>query len=458
MKNTIRSVVENKKDLLFVAGHVLMGIVAAIFPLIVPLFITLVVLLYIFRYSWGEKAKLNTIIFISYLTGLEILYRSSGVTFLPFELSKYVQVCFILANLIITRKWFKSNIGVFIIVLWLPSLIVFPPDEYKYVVFNSGGIFALALLISFTAYQKITFSDFTKILKAFIFAAVSFGTYITIKTPELSELEFGLGASSTAAGGFGSNQVATILGAAICFGVIMVDQKVYIFNRVMTLGLLLYFGLRALLTFSRGGIIGLVISVIISFLVYKKLQQSNLVKLIIFFSAAVVIFLAVNVFTGGQLLLRYQGETEATVSGDREKDANVLLSGRQTLGQVDLAIWLDNFLLGVGPGHTQFIRYKYGVYDDAPPHTEATRLLSENGIFGLAINLILIFWPVYVLSKTPDKNIKFLKCMLFILAYTTTFHSAMRTGISPLFYGLASMNIYLPYTGKRSVKQFSLQN
>jgi O-antigen ligase len=155
----------------------------------------------------------------------------------------------------------------------------------------------------------------------------------------------------------------------------------------------------------------------------------------------VVVFLVTNAITNGQLLLRYKGETTGTLAGSKEKNLESLSSGRNNYAEVDIYMWLDNLILGVGPGNVQFLRYKYALYDEAPPHTEATRLLAENGIFGLIINLILIFWPVYVISRTPNRDMKFIKCILFIFAYITTFHSATRTGLTPLLYGLASMDI-----------------
>ncbi|MEO7767235.1 MAG: O-antigen ligase family protein, partial [Ferruginibacter sp.] len=281
--------------------------------------------------------------------------------------------------------------------------------------------------------------------------SICFVTFITIRTPDFSDIEFNLGANNETAGGFGTNQVATLLGAAICLLIIMIDQRQYLFNRIVTLTMTLYFTLRALLTFSRGGLIGVLISVLVSYIFFKNLKQRDIIKFIVIAIFSVVIFFATNQLTGGQLLLRYEGETAGTISGSREKDANVLLSGRATYAEIDIDLWFDNLILGVGPGNSQFMRYKYGVFDEAPPHTEATRLLGENGIFGLAINLILIIWPIFIVYRTPDKSIRFIKSILFIFAYATTFHSVMRTGITPLFYGLASMKIIFPDEDNRPV-------
>jgi O-antigen ligase len=431
----------SKKDVYLIVIHILFGFIAVAFPVFVPVLFVSVACLYLLKYSDNDSNKFQVLIFISYLTGLEILNRSISSSFLPYEIAKYIQIVLILINIIIARTWFNSFVGILIIILMLPSLILFPANLYKYFVFNSLGILTLGFVIAFTAYQKISIEHFTKILKAFLFPCITFVTLITLKTPVFSEIDFGLGASFETSGGFGSNQVATLLGGSICFLVIMLDQKYYIGNRLITLGLILYFTLRAFLTFSRGGVIGMVLSVFLSFIFFRKIKQSSVIKLVVVAAGLLIIFIVSNNITGGMLLLRYQGETTGTLSGARDKNIESLSSGRNNYAKVDMSMWVDNLILGVGPGNDQFLRFKYGLYDEGAPHTEATRLLAENGIFGLFINLLLLFWPVYIISRTPDRNMKFIKCMLFMFAYATTFHSAMRTGLTPLFYGLASMDI-----------------
>lgn len=440
----LNRVADKKRELYLIIFHVSLGIVAALLPIVVPFYILGVIFLYLFKYGIGDVTKINTIIFISYLTGIEILYRVSGVSFLPYEISKYIQICFIIWNIIISRTWFKSIVGLLIVLLLLPSVIIYPPPEYKYFVFTTMGMFALGLLIAFAAYTEISFKNFLNILKAFLYTSITFVSFITIKTPAFSDIEFELGANNETSGGFGTNQVATIIGAALCLFIIMIDQRHYLYNRVITIITVIYFALRGLITFSRGGIIGVAISVIISFILYKKLKQKNIVQLAVLSVATTVIFILTNNLTGGLLLLRYQGETPGTLSGNRVKDANVLASGRTIYAEVDIELFMNHPFLGIGPGNSQFQRYKYNVYDEAAPHTEATRLLGENGLFGLGVNLILILWPVYVITKTPERSIRFIKSILFLFAYATTYHSAMRTGITPLFYGIASMNINFP--------------
>ncbi|MEO7960932.1 MAG: O-antigen ligase family protein [Ginsengibacter sp.] len=430
-----------KNDFYLIGIHVLIGIVAVVFPLLISIIIVSAVLFYVLSYASRDESKLNALIFISYLTALETLYRATGVSFLPYETSKYLQVGLILVNLLFTRSKLKSYVGIVIILLLFPSSILFPSDTYSSFVFSTLGMVVLGLFTSFTAYQKIAFADFVKISKAFLLPCISFITLITIKTPKLSEIEFTLRANSETTGGFGSNQVATLLSAGICLIIILIDKKEYIGNRMITLGLMIYFFLRTFLSFSRGGVVGLFLSIFLSYALYKKVKRSVLVKFGFGMVLLVTIFVITNNITGGKLLLRYEGETAGTLAGSKKKDIKTISSGRTDYASVDLYIWLDNPLFGVGPGHSQFIRYKYGMFTEGAAHSEATRLLAENGIFGLFINFILLLWPVYIIYKTRNRDIKFIKTMLFAFAYATTFHSAMRTGISPLFYALASMNL-----------------
>jgi Lipid A core - O-antigen ligase and related enzymes len=432
----------DKTEAYLVGIHILFGFIAVFARSFVPVLFVLVSLLYVVRYARHDYNKYRLLVFASYLMGLEILNRSVGTTFLPYEVGKYVQIGFIIVNIIIARTWFTSIIGIFIILLILPSFIIFQPALIKNLIFNTLGMMTLGFMIAFTAYQKISVENLSNILKAFLLPCITFVTYITLKTPDYSTIDFTLSSSVETSGGFGSNQVATLLGAGICFMVLLLDQKYYIGNRLITIGLLVYFTLRAFLTFSRGGIIGMVLSVLLAFIFFRKIKQSSVIKLLLLTAGFVIIFIISDNITGGQLLLRYQGETSATLSGNREKNLETLSSGRNNIAAIDIAMWLDNFIIGVGPGNLQFLRYKYGDYEDQlPPHTEQTRLLAENGIFGLVINIIIILWPIHIIWRTRDRNMKFIKCMLFIFAYATMFHSAIRTGLTPLLYGLASMDI-----------------
>ena len=443
----------HKKEFYLVALHILIGLIATVIPQLVPILMVSAIVTYVVVYAKKDRNKFYVLLFISYTTGMEILYRAGGIYFLPYEFVKYLQIGFILLNIFMAGTRFNSIIGILILFLLLPSLILFPPNFYKHFIFTSLGIGALGFLIAFTGFQKIAWADFAQLLKAFLYPCISFAAYISIKTPDFSKIEFSLGATSETTGGFGSNQVATLLGAGICLLIILLDRKTYMVSRILTFGILLYFTLRGLLSFSRGGMVGMLVSVLLSYLFFKKIKQADLLKLGLISIAFTGVFILTNNITDNILLQRYQGETTATLSGAREIDLETLSSGRLNYATIELVAWYNNIIFGVGPGNMQYASYKYGLSeDDDASHTEATRLLAENGIFGLLINLILIFWPIYIIRKTTDRELKFIKSVLFIFGYATTFHASIRTGMTPLFYALASMDIK-PSTMVNSLKK-----
>jgi hypothetical protein len=429
------------KDLNLFIIHIAIGLVAAIGGDGIVSASIIFALLYYFR-GGNIDNKVFTLQVISYITSMEVLYRATGMTIFPYELSKYTQILLVFYSVLIAGTRFTNSTGIIIVLLTLPSLILFEYSLFKYLIFNSFGIVSLGILLGYCGNSKVKFEDFLKIGKFFLLPAISYLVFVTIKAPNIDEINFELGANFEASGGFGSNQVSTLFSAAAIFLIIFLMEKKQFVNRTIDLIIFLYSILRTFLTFSRGGMVSLVLSFILSYFLFKKISDRQIKYVIIGIGLFIGIAFYANRLTNGFLLLRYEGETAGTLSGNAEKDSKSISSGRTTYTETDIKTWKDNPILGVGPGWVQFVRFKYGVDDSSAPHTEATRLLAENGIFGLIINIILLVWPIYVVTNEKRKDIKFIKSVLFLFAYSTTFHSAMRTGISPLFYGLASLNIF----------------
>ena len=69
------------------------------------------------------------------------------------------------------------------------------------------------------------------------------------------------------------------------------------------------------------------------------------------------------------------------------QEANI--TGRAKIMAIDLEIFRDNFLMGVGPGAARDLRWRYGYGTVVGAHSEFTRMLAEHGLFGL-ISLLSI--------------------------------------------------------------------
>ena len=66
------------------------------------------------------------------------------------------------------------------------------------------------------------------------------------------------------------------------------------------------------------------------------------------------------------------------------------LTGRALIYEIDLNIFFDHILTGVGPGQAKDLRQVYGYGKRVAAHTEYSRMLAEHGILGL-FSLFILF-------------------------------------------------------------------
>jgi O-antigen ligase len=198
-----------------------------------------------------------------------------------------------------------------------------------------------------------------------------------------------------------------------------------------------------LLTFSRGGIVVAGIASLIMIIYYNITYiRKNFTRVagiaMISIIGALVTFSAVNRISGGLLLLRYQGETEGTLAGSKEKTFDVIVTNRASILEGDIDLFLENPLLGVGVGASRFLR-KSG--EDEPAHVEFSRLLADHGFLGLLYFIFIIVLFNKNLARHRNSADRGLLIAFFLIAMLTSFHAAMRTYVSPVFYLLSYMSI-----------------
>uniref|UniRef100_UPI002714BFA8 O-antigen ligase family protein n=1 Tax=Cecembia rubra TaxID=1485585 RepID=UPI002714BFA8 len=251
-------------------------------------------------------------------------------------------------------------------------------------------------------------------------------------------------------GEFGSNQVSTAfgLGLLLSFYLWLAGYSIS-GNRWLDIIITMLFTFQGLLSFSRGGMIGGALGIIIVLLFMARVSKKSVAyfhfKKVKRYFFPVLFFLGVSIFfankvTGGILFLRYQGETAGTLSGKREKDLNLITTGRLDLFLSDLELVEEYGIFGVGAAASKYLReYHTGV----SAHVESSRLLAEHGVLGFLflIGVLILFFKVY---KNPNDNLY--KSILFaflVVGWYTTFHAATRTYITPLLMGLST--IYIVY-------------
>jgi hypothetical protein len=107
---------------------------------------------------------------------------------------------------------------------------------------------------------------------------------------------------------------------------------------------------------------------------------------------------------------------------------------------IDLEIFLDNVIIGVGPGISAEMRADYGYGSVVASHSEFTRILAEHGLFGLLglCSLVILSYREFLNHKKEEKYI--LTCFTS-MAILTMLHSAMRLAMPGFIFGFGFIKL-----------------
>lgn len=420
------------------------GMVAMVFPV----FFLLMFIDVIYRLDRGNRAGFYAL----YIMGFEMIYRMAGAPY-SWELGKYLSIIILITGLIISKRKFIAWPFVLMLVLLIPAffLVEGNPDKSmrSMILFNASG--PLSLVFAGLYFYKRPFfeEDFFTRLRFAVLPAFTMVAGLTL-VANISSLEFtSMQSSAQAAGGFGPNQVSTVLGWFILLVMLYkVNGKNITPYNWLDWVLLFYLVLRALITFSRGGVFGSVLAllgaIVVLYYSYNSFREKvrkaipYVIMGIVFF---VGVFLYANKLTNNYLLYRYQGKSTVEVVSGRSMGDKSMLSGRDELLQAEIDVFLENPILGVGFGMGESYRSRrFG--QAAASHTEYTRLLSEHGLFGvffILVGMIILPFLYFYHAKHPVNKCFFIA--FFLLSIFTMFHGAMRLALPGVLMGAAFMRI-----------------
>ena len=435
----IEKIIHN--SIIFVGIHILIGYLCtfSFFPKIYTMFIFLIAIYQIiFKKNKDEEAFL----FAAYLAAGEVLLRMTDGIIL-YETGKYGVILLLVLGVFVGKFKQKFSVSLAFYLLLLLLGIVFtrvPEGEYirKAIAFNLSGPFVLGIAGLYFYKRNITKQNLMNALFFMILPLFSMVTYLYFKTPDLKDIVFRGSANFAASGGFGPNQVATALGLGVFIISILILLKKRITGYILLdVFVLLYFVYRALLTFSRGGLITGVIALICFSLFYTLYKKISLTSFITYVGIVIVFTIGIWLFTsnitGGMLDNRYAGKN---ASGVQKED---LSSGRVAILNEQIASFVEN-PLGIGVGNGKYKRQGVIGHVTAASHNEVGRLLEEHGFIGLIILLLLLGLPLLNFWKGDNYNRAFTTAF-YILWFLTINHSAMRIAFPGFIYGLSLLNI-----------------
>ena len=369
----------------------------------------------------------------AYIVGSEVLWRATGVAIF-YEFGKYA-VALLMFLVSMTRTNRSLNLAaVSYFLLLLPSTVwtfTETPDLRQVQRILSGQLSGpLCLMGCWLAFSRVSIlqSDLVNILRSTLAPILSLAALCTFSTVSAREITFNTESNFVTSGGWGPNQVSISLGlGAMCAFLILLLGKDRRLGKLLLLCAVVGLSTTCLLTFSRSGMAAAVMAVVIAspFLIRDSRKSVILVVSLVLiytvFSSLVIPFL--DEFTGGKFTRRFT-DTD--------------LTGRDSLMWAELQVWMNNPVLGVGPGLAK--RYKTEAMF-AGTHSEVTRMLAEHGLFGLASLVLLVSSLGLNILRARGPEARFLITTLAMWAILIMTSNGMRNASAGFFFGLSCLTI-----------------
>ena len=378
----------------------------------------------------------------AYVIGFEVFSRMTGGVGFSYEFAKFAVIGFLLLGMFYRGFNIKSWPYVLFIFLLMPAVLVtavlinYDTTFLSTVTFNLSGPVCLGVSALYCYDRKITAENFNHILNACLYPIVAMTVYLYFYTPDIRDVITGTQSNFEASGGFGPNQVATVLG----LGMFLLFARLFLFKnkliQLIDLGLIGLLGYRAFVTFSRGGVlVALICAVIFLFIYARNVTNKERVKVFskVAIVAGVCIFtwLITSVFTSGLIDKRYANQDAA---GREKADVS---TGRAQLIQGELDAFKKSPFVGIGVGRSKEVHAeKLGIV--SATHNEISRMLSEHGILGVIALIILLLTPV--IFRLRDRSNLYLFSFLAFW-FLTINHSSMRIAAPAFIYGLSVLSI-----------------
>jgi len=433
---------ETSQYLKFVIIHLLIGLAVFLVPPISKVYAVTIILVG-FRYVILRKNANNEALYVAaYIVGAEVFLRMTQGNFFE-QFAKYGVIGVLIIGMM--YRGFSKNATLYWIfgLLLIPGVVLsfftlnFETDIRKAITFNIIGPITLMISAIYCYQRRISFDQIKRIIDMLAYPLIATVVYMYLYTPSVKDVVTNTESNFETSGGFGPNQVSTILGLGIFLffvKIVLISKTAWIRNINILFFVIITF--RGIVTFSRGGVIAgllMIIIVVVLLLFYtKSYVKSKIIMLVVFgFFALSGIWAYSSMQTSGLIDKRYANQD----ARGREKASK--LTGRERLIESEFNMFLDNPIFGIGVGKNKEYRLETtGI--DAASHNEITRMLAEHGMFGLFGLIILLITPM-VLYLNNKQNIFVFSFVVFWLL--TINHAAMRLAAPAFVYALSLLKV-----------------
>ncbi len=380
------------------------------------------------HYALNGRQVVRVVYVAVYLSGAEVLWRMANAQ-VPWEFAKYAITGLFLLTLLRSNQLRGPLLPLLYLLLLVPSvaftLLEGTGDIRGLISFNLSGPLLLMVGAWFFSNVRLDLRQWRYVFVALLGPVVGIAgiaLYTLLTTPNI---QFNGESNFVTSGGYGPNQVSSILGLGALFTfLLLLDKSLSVRLRLVLFAIMVWLGSQSALTFSRGGIYNAAGAAVLGGLFLLRERRARLQLLLM----ALLVFALAN-----YLVLPTFESFTAGAFGTRFSDTS--LSGRDEIAAADLTLWLAHPLFGVGPGRADLLRVDTRLSEVA--HTEYSRLLSEHGLFGLGALLCLIVMLIrnFRTARTPWEQALTVALILWSAIYMTG--SAMRLAAPALLLSLA---------------------
>ena len=282
-----------------------------------------------------RKVRLERVaLAIGYLVGVEILWRMAEIPVF-WEFGKYGSAVIMIIALLRRNRRHIPSLPLIYFGALLPACLLtffeFDLSKAKDTLsFNLSGPFFLFVSCWFFSNIKLDQEQLKRFFGAFIVPLLSVAFVTLFFTVSVKDIQFTDESNFATSGGFGPNQVSSMLGLGVFLTVFSLialtnDRKYKIYLVLASV----FFAAQSIMTFSRGGIYnaggGLIMVALFEFGNPLKATKRIVPVAIIVILFFIFVFPVLNDFTGGSLQERFE-DTQSTHRAEIvESDIDIFL-------------------------------------------------------------------------------------------------------------------------------------
>lgn len=402
--------------------HLPLGVVVRSNPLLATLHAYAVLGIGLFLLLRNRKPE-EFLYALIYLATAETLWRTRAYIF--YEYSKYTVSGLLILAAVWQGRLLKGDRKALLYFLFLlPSILIMADMNRRDIAFNLSGPFVIAVSVFYFSTSTIPRNALRNIMVIGLGPILALLGNAAYSTAIADEISFVQASNYITAGGYGPNQISAMLGlGALLAFLIAITFSESRLVRLVSFGLSVWLLAQSALTFSRGGFFAALGAIVLAaFLLLQDRRARNSLLLVgavgvtVF---ALVVFPLLDDFTGGQLLVRLQ-DPDTT--------------GRDEAATVDIQLFLENPMLGVGPGQSDAEHAR--LFRETRAHTEYTRLLAEHGLFGLMAMVLLLAMLLLPLLRPATPVSRAYKVIFVAWGLVTLAHISTRMAVPGVVLGL----------------------